>query len=957
MSRLTKKALFDGSIRSRLIFSFSAVALLAAVSALIGMVLTQLSERQTRQILTRTLPIVADAQGLGRTIMLFAAVSKELPVIEDTGRYHQLLQTMESGIGDMDKFLGDLNSLGLDEASFQEMSSMVDALRSNMARQNELALKFLDTRQRLVIADAGLREQHHFFTSLVQPRTTAGYRVFVEQSQDIQADIGERLDAAAGSGDLRPLRNAFRIGFDSLVSSAVGEMWANHEITAITFQAYSLLLEAEIARSPEKVTDLHYSYEQLATVFERLQLVLAPITPERDRVLRAALDLYQLGFGPASIFSLRDSELNDRAAAARLSTESHALAQLFANRAHTLTVRLRETAADDSQALQAMLALAGFIQLLLIVVVVLVSVAIGWHYVGRRLISRIMSLKTAMDQHAMGMDAEIPLEGKDEITDMAHALQCFVRQRTTVESALRQILDSLNEAQLIANFGSCTWDEQTAQWQWSDGFYRILGFAPGEISAGWQEFLERVDAADREKVQRFFLHLTPSARIFEIDFSLRRKDDSRCAVTTRWKYAKVGSRITGNLHGTLLDVTERQQIEDELLKVRKLESIGVLAGGIAHDFNNLLTVIMGNTALARRQLPPDHAIQNFLRLSDNAANRARDLTKRLLTFAKGGDPIRSVTDLRAILTEVVEFVLHGSNVRCHLDIPESLWAADVDSGQIGQVFQNLVVNADQAMPDGGVIKISCRNERIGRDGMGALLAGDYIRIDITDQGHGIAREHLKRVFDPYFTTKEMDSSKGSGLGLAIVHSIIRKHSGAIDVESSPGAGTTFTLHIPARSGETAVASPPSPALTAPQDDTVSSGLVLVMDDEEMVRDVAGAMLEHLGYEVLMADDGGQAIDIYRRCLSEGRPPDVVLMDLTVPGGLGGEKAAAGILALDETARIIVSSGYSTNGVFENYQEYGFCGIAGKPYRMTELSATINEALAGAPFLDQRRDRF
>ncbi|MEE4312875.1 MAG: MCP four helix bundle domain-containing protein, partial [Desulfofustis sp.] len=200
MISFSMKDLFDGSIRSRIILSFSAVALLATVSALIGMVLTQLSERQTRQILTRTLPIVADAQGLGRTIMLFAAVSKELPVIEDTGRYHQLLQTMESGIGDMDKLLEDLNSLGLDEASFQEMSSMVDALRSNMARQNELALKFLDTRQRLVIADAGLREQHHFFTSLVQPRTTAGYREFVEQSQDIQADIGERLDAAAGNG-------------------------------------------------------------------------------------------------------------------------------------------------------------------------------------------------------------------------------------------------------------------------------------------------------------------------------------------------------------------------------------------------------------------------------------------------------------------------------------------------------------------------------------------------------------------------------------------------------------------------------------------------------------------------------------------------------------------------------------------------------------------------------------
>ncbi len=748
-----------------------------------------------------------------------------------------------------------------------------------------------------------------------------------------------------------PVIHLRRIGFDSLVSSAIGEMWANHEITAITFQAYSLLLEAEMARSPEEVTDLRRSYEQLAPVFDRLQLVMAPITPERDRVLQAALDLYQLGFGPASIFSLRIAEREARAAAARLSAESDALAQLFADRARSLTGSLRATATADSQALQGMLALTGFIQLLLIVVVVLVSVAIGWHYVGRRLVSRIMSLKRAMDQHAMGMDAEIPLEGKDEITDMAHALQCFVRQRATVETALRQSLDSLNEAQLIANFGSCSWDEQKAQWQWSDGFYRILGFAPGEIAAGWQEFLERVDAADREKVQRFFDQLAPSARIFEMDFSLRRKDESRCAVTTRWKYAKVGSRITGNLHGTLLDITERQQIEEELLKVRKLESIGVLAGGIAHDFNNLLTVVMGNTALARRELPADHGVQHYLRFSENAANRARELTKRLLTFAKGGEPVRSATDLRTILTEVVEFVLHGSNVRCHFDIAESLWAADVDSGQIGQVFQNLVVNADQAMPDGGVIKICCRNERIGREDMGTLLAGDYIRIDISDQGHGIAREHLKRIFDPYFTTREMDSTKGSGLGLAIVHSIIRKHGGGINVESAPGAGTIFTLHIPARPRVTLEAAA-EPVLAVPstpsRDGGNRSGLVLVMDDEEMVRDVARSMLEHLGFEVILAVDGAQAIDMYRRCLAEDRVPDVVLMDLTVPGGLGGEKAAAGILALDETARIIVSSGYSTDNVLEHYEEYGFCAIAGKPYQLTELSAIIDEALYQPP---------
>lgn len=944
VSVLRLHALCDGSIRSRLILSFSSVALLSALSALIALFLLQTSERQTRQILNETLPTAADAQALGRTIGLYAAVSKELPAVEDEQRHEQLIQTMRQSIDDMEKRLDAIRSRDQSSGPDQQMEAMVDGLRLTMERQHELVLSFLAANRRLKEVDLQFRTQHRQFADLVEPRMKASYRNFIEESQSIRAEISSLITQPSARQNPKQLEHLFRVGFESLVGAAIGEAWASHELTAVASAAFSILLEAEMADSVEKVAGLKDEYDRLQPVFDQLELVVEPVSSRHDAVLQAALGLYRLGQGDSSPFALRTTELTARGESKRLSEEAEVLSLSLAEQARLVTDNLRRKAAVDSEALQGMLATASFVQLLLVIFVVLVSVAIGWYYVGRHLVSRVIALKKAMDQHAMGIEAEIPLQGKDEITDMAYALQCFVRQRSTVETALRQSIDSLNEAQLIAKLGSCTWDEDGAEWQWSDGFYRMLGYQPGEIEADREQFLLLVDPADQAKVERFFRKLSPSVRISELDFSLCRKDGSRCIVTTRWRYAKVGGKITGSLHGTLLDITERQRIEEELLKIKKLESIGVLAGGIAHDFNNLLTVIMGNTALARRELPQTHVVQHFLRLSENAANRARDLTSRLLTFAKGGEPIRSVTDMRSLLNEVVEFVLHGSKVRCVFDIPEDLWSADVDAGQIGQVIQNLAVNAIQAMPEGGEITVTCHNVHVDGEKGEPLLPGDYLRIEMIDQGHGIAEEHLKRVFDPYFTTREMDSTKGSGLGLAIVHSIIRKHGGTVDVSSTVGQGTTFTLHLPALPG--AHVGMDSPGLAEHAENSPRrAGLVLVMDDEQMVRDVVEAMLQHLGFEVLSAVDGEQAIAVYRDCLDEGRRPDLVIMDLTIPGGMGGERAAQALLDLDPTAKIIVASGYSSNQVLEQYRDHGFCAIASKPFQIQELSETISTVLA------------
>ncbi len=396
-----------------------------------------------------------------------------------------------------------------------------------------------------------------------------------------------------------------------------------------------------------------------------------------------------------------------------------------------------------------------------------------------------------------------------------------------------------------------------------------------------------------------------------------------------------------NIIGAVLvfrDITDQLQTEKELLKMQKLESIGVLAGGIAHDFNNLLTGILGNIDLAGILARDDNEkLRHYLKEAKKATRRASHLTSQLLTFARGGEPIREKASITEVIHDSADFLLRGSNIACHYDMPDDLWPAMIDRNQISQVIQNIIVNARQSMPKGGVITIACGNFVKTAESPLPLAAGNYIRVNITDQGVGIPSQFIDRIFEPYFSTKQT----GSGLGLAVSHSIISKHGGYIKVASTPGQGTTFSLYLPAATAQ--------PAAGDSQDEktkklTGGQGTVLVMDDEEMVRNLAGEMLSHLGFTPIFAADGDEAIAVYRQRLQEGNPVDVVIMDLTVPGGMGGQEAVRHILDMDARARVIVSSGYSNDPVMADYRQYGFTGAVVKPYEITEMDRVLREVL-------------
>jgi signal transduction histidine kinase/ActR/RegA family two-component response regulator len=379
-------------------------------------------------------------------------------------------------------------------------------------------------------------------------------------------------------------------------------------------------------------------------------------------------------------------------------------------------------------------------------------------------------------------------------------------------------------------------------------------------------------------------------------------------------------------------IEQREQMEEELLRARKLESLGVLAGGIAHDFNNFLTVVQASIELIRMRLNPDEPVREILEQTASACERAVFLSSQLLTFAKGGTPIRRVVSVAKLILDAVHLARAGAAVSIRVDIADDLWPAEVDAGQLGQVFHNILLNAKQAMVEGGIIEVRAENVPPGGDKK--LSSRALVRISISDYGCGIAADVLPLIFDPYFTTKR----SGSGLGLATAYAIVAKHGGRLSVESTYGQGSVFIVDLPA--------SQSSPLPEPPADGRMRSGTgkILVMDDEETVRTLLTHVLTTLGYEVLSARDGAEAIDLYEAAMASGHRFDAALLDLTISGGMGGVETANKLKELDPSARLIASSGYSDAPVMSSFRKYGFDDVLPKPWALAQLSEVFRKVL-------------
>ncbi len=384
----------------------------------------------------------------------------------------------------------------------------------------------------------------------------------------------------------------------------------------------------------------------------------------------------------------------------------------------------------------------------------------------------------------------------------------------------------------------------------------------------------------------------------------------------------------------LRDVTVQLRMEEQIRKTARLESLGVLAGGIAHDFNNVLMAIKSNVSFARSLDIPGAERQEALADVEDAVRRGRDLTQQLLTFSRGGAPIKRDAPMGDLLADVTAFVLRGTGVRLELDVSPDLMSVAVDRSQMSQVIENLVVNAKQAMPDGGVLRITACNVDVDEEMGLHLPLGRYLRMSFEDEGPGIPASDFPRLFDPFFSTK----AGGTGLGLSIVHSVVRRHGGTVVVRSAASKGACFDVYLPA-------AAQASEAPLLPSEPPRGSARILLMDDDPTVRRAMQRALSLMGYRVDLAVDGNEAVAAYERALAGPAPYALAILDLTVVGGTGGKEAAQKLRRVDPGAVIVVSSGYSDEGILADPHAHGFDACLPKPYDEQELAHVLRRVFS------------
>jgi two-component system, cell cycle sensor histidine kinase and response regulator CckA len=550
---------------------------------------------------------------------------------------------------------------------------------------------------------------------------------------------------------------------------------------------------------------------------------------------------------------------------------------------------------------------------------------------------RAMGFMTALFGVAV---ARIAHTGGRVITE---SVRLRVRSEALVQSFEREVQDHEGAMQALREsedlFRNLAENSNVGVYLIQDGIFRyvnpqlatIFGYTPGEI-IGRLGPRDLTHLEDRSKVaENIRKRLSGETPSIHYEFRGTRNDGTTILAEVFGTRTIYRSRTA--IVGTLLDVTQRRRIERELSRVDKLESLGVLAGGIAHDFNNLLAAILGDLSLARRDAAHSTPLAEVLAEAEQAALRARDLTAQLLTFSKGGEPIKKRVSLADLVKTSASFASRGSRVKCEFTLAPDLWPVEVDEGQMSQVVHNLVLNAVQAMPAGGTMHVRAANVFPSGATTSADDSGRAVSLTVEDHGVGITDEVRNKIFDPFFTTK----AGGTGLGLASAYSIVKRHGGDIDVESEPGKGSTFSILLPATQGpvETAPTQAPSPR---------GRGRILLMDDEELVRRAAGRILTRLGFDMTAARDGAEAVTLYESALETGMPFDAVIMDLTVPGGLGGKEAVSRIRRIDPGVRAIASSGYSNDPVMADFRLHGFAGALPKPYQVDDLGNTLRRVL-------------
>ena len=555
---------------------------------------------------------------------------------------------------------------------------------------------------------------------------------------------------------------------------------------------------------------------------------------------------------------------------------------------------------------------------------------------------KLDELRRRAEERLASEGNDSPGNSGDDVRKLLHELRTYQIELEMQNDELRRVQEELVETrdQYIdlydfAPFGYLTLSEKGVIMKANLTLADLLGEERRSLHG--QPLTRFIFHKDQDRFYKYFKAFIASMDRQVFDLRMQRKDGdwfwAKLECVPRTKNEMSGIHIRIALH----DITDAKRLENEIMQTKKLEATALLAGGIAHDFNNLLAVIMGNLEIAQEDLLKGRPVADALQYAQDACLHAAELTKKFLTFSSGGEPFITSVPVETLVTDAASLALAGSNVDFECSFPDDLWPVAVDIGQMTQAIGNVVTNAREAMLQGGVIQIRAENVDSIPENLEVLNDREvkFVKVSIQDQGVGIPWEVLTQVFDPYFTSKNLWNTKGLGLGLTVTYSIVKKHGGAIDIASRPGAGTTVSLYLPATDRQII-----APRQSRPRKAPAANKKILFMDDEEMLRNVTRSMLESLGYEVATACNGEEAIELYTAAKEAGLPFGAVIMDLTIKGGLGGRETIKRLRELDPDVRAIVASGYSNDPVMANFREHGFLDALNKPYQLQDLEKSL-----------------
>lgn len=933
-------------IRGRLLSAFAVVVFLSIGAVLTAWISISRTQGKLDGIVSETLPLVHNSLKLDKETRFFALTINEFPEITTDQEYAKLIDRLENHTEKIGVLLQTLEALEFEREQVQYIRKRVELLVNLVEEQDQQFNDFFNIHHRLSKTVDALRRQHRNFIELANPRISESYATFLEKGAEVNSEIREvfaLVDSRSTDKEIKKLDDKLRVGFETLISSAAGEMRSSLEAVALTYLAGGLLYEAASSTNVETVGQLNDSFLEILPRIRKVQLILSYSNPENHQMIVTAMPIFRFGLGEHSIFALRSKELSLRYDASISAQYALSLAAELTESIDTLTATSQALAVQASTNLRSSLYKAQLIQTMAGTIAIIFSILIGWFYVEKRVISRLSALKDSMALHSAGGQAEIPLSGDDEISDMAVALQCFVEERESIENKLQTTVDELNAVMDSIDYGIVFMNAEQRILLVNKAFRRMWNIGDDEITG-----LPIGDVVDISLANHSYFaaksKVSSSSEPVQWPFGANDFESKEIVTKDGKTFQHQSILLPGESRMmTYFDITELKKNQVKLMDAQRIETIGLMAGGVAHDLNNILSGIVTYPDLMLLKLPMDSELRQPVRAIKESGQRAAAIVADLLTVTRGATFERKVDNLNRLVTHYLDSP-EGQEVTTlypKVDIRTELHPELLDLScapvQILKCIMNLVNNAAEATDHCGIITISTMNHCADspESADSRLSAGEYVVLRVFDNGPGISSDDIEHIFEPFYSRKIMGRS-GTGLGLTIVSNTVKDHGGTVTVTSDEN-GTTFELYFPA-DRDTMVESAHSP-----QEDHIrgDNEYVLVVDDELLQRNIASELLNALDYRVMTAASGKEAVELIRETSF-----DLVILDMIMSPGINGRATYEEIVKIRPGQRAVIATGFSADDEVKKAQAQGVGGIIHKPYTLHEFGLTVKSVLAG-----------